>query len=55
MSNKKTSIPGWLMLIGSIAYLAAKFILGTAGPEDMAAVLSALGGIGLINSQDGSM
>ena len=51
MKNKRTTIAGYLLLVGAVATAAAQIMSG--GTPDVAAVLTALTGIGFIVSADG--
>jgi hypothetical protein len=53
LSNPKTSIPGILILVASLATLAAHALQGTIGATDLGSVIAALTGLGLIAAKDG--
>ena len=53
LSNWKTTIPGYCLLIASVLTLAAHAIAGNIGAGDFPAVLSGLTGLGLIGAKDG--
>lgn len=51
MSNPKTTIAGYLLLAGAIITAVAQFLSGHS--PDVASVLTALTGVGLIAAADG--
>lgn len=51
MRNPKTTLAGALTLLGALAYAVAKFLNGET--PDLAAVLAAITGLGLIGAADG--
>ena len=53
LSNPKTTIAGYLLLVGSAATLVAHLLGGGVTSADWTAVMSGLAGIGLIASADG--
>lgn len=53
MKNPKTTIAGYLVLLASIATVAAHVLTGGITSADLAAIPAALTGIGLIGSSDG--
>ena len=53
MSNPKTTIAGYLILVSSIITFVAHFLSGTVGQADFGLVLSALTGLGLVAASDG--
>lgn len=53
LSNPKTSIPGYLLLVSAVLTLAAHAWSGNIGSADWTTVMQALVGVGLISAQDG--
>jgi hypothetical protein len=54
MKNPKTTIAGYLILLASVATVAAHLLTGAGlGQGDIAAVVGAISGIGLIGAADG--
>ncbi len=54
MKNPKTTVAGYAILLGSVAYAVAAYLkTGTLDLETFKSVLGALSGTGLIMSQDG--
>lgn len=55
MSNKKTTIAGYISLAGAVLYLIASVLTGSGIDASVGAVIAALGsgGIGLISASDG--
>ena len=51
MKNKRTTIAGYLLLAGAVLTAGAQVLSG--GTPDVAAVLTALTGIGFIAASDG--
>ena len=54
MKNPKTTIAGYLVLAASIVTVVAHFLTaGSLNQTDMAAVIAAIAGLGLIGASDG--
>jgi hypothetical protein len=54
MKNPKTTIAGYLLLLASVATVAAHLLGGSGlGQADIAAVIGAIGGLGLVGASDG--
>lgn len=54
MKNPKTTIAGYLMVLAAVATVVAHVLSGSGlGQTDIAAVVAAIGGLGLINASDG--
>lgn len=54
MSNPKTTILGVLMILGAVIKAITDYMsTGTVSQTDLTAVLSAIGGVGLIFAKDG--
>ena len=53
MSNPKTTIAGYLVLLAAMATVAAHVLTGSVSLADFGAILPALTGIGLIAAKDG--
>jgi hypothetical protein len=52
-SNPKTTITGYLMLAASLLTVVAHGLGGGLSAGDLAALLGAAGGVGLISARDG--
>jgi hypothetical protein len=54
MKNPKTTVAGYLILLASVATVAAHLLSGSGlGQTDIAAVVTAITGLGLIGASDG--
>lgn len=53
LSNPRTTIPGYLLLLASAATLVAHLLGGGVTSADWTSVMSGLVGIGLIAAKDG--
>lgn len=54
MKNPKTTIAGYLILAASLATVAAHLLSGAGfGASDIGAVVTAVGGLGLVGASDG--
>lgn len=54
MKNPKTTIAGYLILLASVATVAAHLLSGAGlGQADIGAVVAAVSGLGLIGASDG--
>lgn len=54
MFNPKTTIPGYFLVAAGVLTLIANFLHGTPiGINDVMALVSAAGGVGLIGASDG--
>ena len=53
IDHPKTTTAGYLIFVGSIAYLIAHVAQGTLTWNDVQAVMTAAGGVGLIVASDG--
>ncbi len=51
MKNKRTTIAGYLLLVGAVSTAAAQVLSG--GTPDFSALLTALAGVGFIVASDG--
>lgn len=54
MLNPKTTVAGYLVLLGSVLTVAAHVLSGNVSAADFGGIITALMGIGLINSKDGT-
>lgn len=53
LSNPRTTIPGYLLLLASVATVVAHLLGGGVTNADWTSVMGGLVGIGLIGSKDG--
>lgn len=53
MTNPKTTVAGYLLIVASVATAASHFLTGGLTSADLSSVLAALAGIGLVMSKDG--
>lgn len=54
LKNPKTTIAGYLVLLGSISTIAAHVMIGQGlSVQDLTALVTALAGVGLVLSSDG--
>jgi hypothetical protein len=53
MNNPKTSIAGYLIILASVATLVSHLLGGGLTLADVTALVTALGGVGLVAAKDG--